>query len=226
MTLDRNAAEETLALAARLALITADERDGARRALDAAALAPVVAIADSAHLHVAVPSIDDRICAALREAGGVLERARDGYVKHAFASGLHVVLSSIATADDHSTLRARSALDHLGVDVRRDDDDARARADDAVRAALACGWRHVAQGDGGAPVACCHASVARKHWLFRDGGAPVELALGPLVVHADAAGRDLRPIDPARATAAATDEACCAPAAVVAPASSLLRPRR
>jgi hypothetical protein len=200
MALDRSAVEETLSLAERLGL------------------APLIAIAGSMHVHVALASLRDVPADALREGGGAIERARDGYTKYAFASGLHVIVSSIDVALDRRA--GARVLDHVGIDVRRDDEETRARADEAVRAATAEGWRHVAQGGDGGSVACCHASVARKHWLFRDAGAPVELALGPLVVHADAAGRDLRPSDPARARGS---EACCAPAVAVVSSSSLRR---
>jgi hypothetical protein len=64
--------------------------------------------------------------------------------------------------------------------------------------------------------------VALKHWVYPNAGdvfsRPVELAFGPLEIHAGKMGCDLRPIDPAHPLAAKA--VCCAHAVEHKPAAA------
>jgi hypothetical protein len=177
--------------------------------------ADALARAESIHLHVRVDDL-----ASIRASLGALgtaETEKDGYLKLRSDDGVHLVVSSIEIADDDRVAslprRARPHLDHIGVDLRDDSAPSRAIFDALAPRARTASWRTVHQG-GALAVACCHASVAEKHWLYPplDGPTrtPLEIAFGPLR-RGEGAGADLRPVDPELAEQHAVTVACCAP---------------
>ncbi len=219
MQIDRPALETRLARYASLGLLAPREIADVLRALASDfAFADAVARAESIHLHVRVDDVGpshEALCAL----GGVPENARAGYVKYRSHDGVHLILSSIDVAEDDRVPalagRARPHLDHVGVDVREDSPASRALFDALPARAAESSWRYAHQGGAGAPVACCHTSVAEKHWFFPPSDAriaiPIEIAYGPLLV-SDGQGCDLRPLDPTAAAIHAAPSACCDPA--------------
>jgi len=204
--IDPAACEAVLEALRDLGLLDEPARTRARAVLQPDwAFASAVSLADSMHLHVKVPAVEELPRAELeRLSGGTVENERPGYVKFPTASGLNMIFSSIPTSmEDLLPERARihaARLDHIGLDLRQERPDVRAAFDGAPAAARASGWRHAAQGSDDRAVHCCHFTVARKHWIFPPEsaapGCPVELAYGPLRVHGAVAGCDLRPLDP------------------------------
>jgi len=173
--------------------------------------------ADSMHVHVKVDAVGDLPHDQLEALGGRIENAKDGYVKYAFASGMNLIFSSIPVSQDDlreapATRRPRPFLDHLGIDVRQETDEAAAAFAAVPAGAALLGFAHVAQGGAGKRVFCCHTSVGAKHWLFPEGDEgrklpPIEIAYGPLTVQPGTSGCDLRPSNPA--SGACASPACC-----------------
>jgi len=167
-------------------------------------LALAASLADSIHLHVKVDDTAALPRARLVAAPASVENEQAGYVKFAHTGGVNVIFSSIPVAEDDQLPggdgRGKPFLDHLGLDLRRESDDVRAAFDAALLVAKREGWNVASQGGAGKAVFCCHTQVSAKHWLYPRASAlssrPIEIALGPLVVHGAKMGCDLRPIDP------------------------------
>jgi hypothetical protein len=164
-------------------------------------------LATSVHVHVKVQDVEALPHEAIQSLGGKVENERFGYVKYAFDSGINLIFSSVAVAEEDllpDVTVEKPFTDHVGVDLRRETGVVRAAYDDVPELARRVGWRHVAQGGRGRAVYCCHAQVAEKHWVFpaTEGptGAlwtrPIEFAYGALIVTEEMLGCDLRPIDP------------------------------
>jgi diadenosine tetraphosphatase ApaH/serine/threonine PP2A family protein phosphatase len=204
------------------------------RLIDAAESAEVMALldpafpffvaaraADSIHLHVKVDDTRELPHGAIVALGARAENQREGYVKFSFAGGVNVIFSSIPIAEEDALAatpaRAKKPfLDHLGIDLRREQGVVRAVFDDVPALARRAGWAHKRQGAPGRPVYCCHAIIAEKHWVYPAGEPsrfthPVEFAYGPLHISGEMNGCDLRPIDPRHPEAAAL-AACDRPA--------------
>lgn len=170
--------------------------------------------ADGIHVHGRVDEVAAMPHAAIREAGGRVENERDGYVKYAFEGGINMIYSSVDVAEDDRLAvehrRPRPHLDHLGIDLRRESPEVRAIFDSVPSRAASLGWRAVSQGSDDKAVFCCHTSVRLKWWVYPNEhdvlSRPIELALGPLEIHAETLGCDLRPIDPAHPLA---EKAAC-----------------
>ncbi len=202
---------------------------------DALPLRTALRRSDSVHLHVRVDDVANLPRDALAAARGRVENERDGYIKYAFPGGTNLIFSAIDVAEDDrlpGARRVRPHLDHLGLDLRSVDRETRELFDAAPQLAEKLGWRHVAQGSPDKAVFCCHTSVAEKHWLYPNSTDalpfPIELAHGPLQIHADSMGCDLRPLDPAHPQASAVK--CCGTEAgtsapTVAPRSLVRQPR-
>jgi hypothetical protein len=224
MPIQPTAVRDTLELATDLSLLP--RADAARIAwlLDANnPFAPHIAAADSLHAHVKVADTAQLPRAALIDAGARVASEKDGYVKFEFAGGLNLIFSSIPIAEDDKLAdepgREKPFLDHAGIDLRRETGDVRALFEGVPGTAAALGWRHAPQGGAGKAVYCCHTEVSAKHWLYPPAAQagwdrPLEFAFGPLVLHGEAMGCDLRPIDPAHPRAAAVK--CAAGAAAAA----------
>lgn len=221
MPIQPTAVRDTLDLATKLSLLP--QADAGRMAwlLDAnGPFAAHVAAADSLHAHVKVDDTAQLPRAKLLDAGGRVTSEKDGYVKFEFPGGLNLIFSSIPVAEDDKLADepavAKPFLDHAGIDLRRETNDVRALFEGIPGAAAQLGWRHAPQGGAGQAVYCCHTEVSAKHWLYppatqADWNRPLEFAFGPLVLHGESMGCDLRPIDPAhpRAADAKAAMACC-----------------
>lgn len=203
-------------------LVSAPERAGVLACFEADhPLGAAMGEADSFHLHIKVDELGQLPHATIQAFGGRAENAKDGYIKYAHAGGLNLIFSSIPIAEDDrledALPRPKPFVDHMGIDLRREEAPVKAVFDAAPAAARALGWAHVAQG-GDRPVFCCHVQVSAKHWLYPGEGLPsFELAYGPLVVNGDTTGCDLRPIDP-RHPRAAQVTCCGSPDEEAAPA--------
>lgn len=201
--LSRDALDRTLDVATR---------DGFLRATDAQAVlylfdgqfpfGEACALASSVHVHTKVGDVADLDHGLLARGGGTLERQSEGYVKYRFAGGVNLIFSSFPISEE-DLLEALPPerlpyIDHLGVDMRDASEHAVAVHAGIPELAILNGWDHRYQG---APVYGCHAEVKEKHWVYPPGGPsdwrrPTEFPLGPLTVHEDYMGCDLRPIHP------------------------------
>jgi hypothetical protein len=173
--------------------------------------ASAMGLADSFHVHIKVDDVSRLPHDEIVSFGGRAENAKDGYIKYAHGGGLNMIFSSIPVAEDDrladASPRAKPFVDHMGIDLRREEPAVKAVFDAVPAAADALGWAHASQG-GDRPVFCCHVEVSAKHWVYPGDGKPsVELAYGPLLVNAESMGCDLRPIDPRHAQAA--EVGCC-----------------
>ena len=203
----------SLELLSSLGLANACELAQVRASLAEAALGDCLQLAESIHLHVKVEDTARLPRHLIESAGGVLDHAREGFVKFRLPGAVNAIFSHIPVAAEDlgegaCARRARPFLDHIGIDVRVVNRDSRAAFDALPALASASGWAHVPQGGPGRAVRCCHVEVAEKHWLFRPGAGarPIEVAFGPLRQSENGYGCDLRPAHPS-VRAAAT--ACC-----------------
>ena len=163
-------------------------------------------LADSIHLHIRVDDVAALPREAFFERGAILENDRRGYVKFCFPGGVNAIFSNIPCAvtdwvESEERLLPRPRLDHLGIDLRRENDIVKHGFDHIPQRANALGWGHVPQGGKGRPVYCCHIQVAAKHWVYPPEAKkglriPLEFAFGPLKSNGSDAGCDLRPAAP------------------------------
>jgi hypothetical protein len=203
----------TLDFLAGMHLVSACEHMQVNAMLGDAALERCLDRAETTHLHIKVDDTGRLAFGALEAAGGVVDHARDGFVKYRMPGRVNAIFSHIAvSADDlRECERSRSPrpfLDHMGIDLRRTDEDSRASFQALFPLAATRGWAHVTQGGAGRAVRCCHAVVDEKLWLFpaTKGARPIEIAFGPLRESAGPPGCDLRPAHPALLM---PNAACC-----------------
>jgi alkylhydroperoxidase/carboxymuconolactone decarboxylase family protein len=221
--LDRRAFAETLEFFRGLGLVTDAETDEVMALFDPGfPFADAVRAAASIHCHVKVDDVDRLPHAEILAAGTHAESCTQGYVKYPFPGGINMIFSSIPISEDDMLTDVPpappAALDHKGIDLRRESPDVRAMFDAVPVVARQRGWRHKGQGGDGTPVYCCHTEVEQKHWVYPnhdDAGQsrPIEFAFGELVIHDAKMGCDLRPIDPAHPRAAEASAALTACAA-------------
>jgi len=186
-------------------------------------------LADSLHVHIKVADTARLPEAAILNAGGCCENRQPGYVKYAFAPGVNFIFSSVPVAEDDRLPGAAAVtepfLDHAGVDLRRETVAVRREFDAVAEVAERNGWRSLAQGGADRAVYCCHTQVNEKRWVYPPADLsawtrPLEFAFGPLVVHANSMGCDLRPMDPGRSRAQESPQRaapCCGAQAAAAP---------
>jgi len=168
--------------------------------------ASALQMADSIHLHIRVDDTEALPKDAMLAQGARFDHGQPGYVKYCFPDGLNAIFSSIPVAQDNvaeteDNRRPRPHLDHLGIDLRRENDLVKTSFDRIPVRADALGWGHIPQGGKGRPVYCCHIEVAAKHWVYppeggKARGVPLEFAFGPLKSNGAKAGCDLRPSAP------------------------------
>lgn len=181
--------------------------------------APAMSEADSIHVHIRVDDTAELPQIAFQQKGGTLDNGQPGYVKYRFPDGLNMIFSHIPVAQDNlaeteENRRPRPYVDHLGIDLRREDDEVKNAFDEVPNAAGTLGWGHIPQGGKGRPVYCCHIEVGAKHWVYppndpESGGVPLEFAFGPLKTNGNKAGCDLRPSSPVTHLASIAKEQCC-----------------
>jgi hypothetical protein len=201
-TLDRHAFERTLTLCATEGLIARTDPPAVLYIFDPAfPFNFAVSLASSVHVHTKVTDVKTIDGMSLAVAGGEVERRSPGYVKYRFPGGINMIFSSFPIAEedivDPEVTSRLPYVDHLGVDLRDTVHvlEAYRRVPDTARSS---GWEYRFQGG---PVYGCHAEVAEKHWVYppmgpHDWRRPTEFPLGPLTLHDDYMGCDLRPIDP------------------------------
>jgi alkylhydroperoxidase/carboxymuconolactone decarboxylase family protein len=220
--LDRPAFVRTLDFLHELGLLSAAEMQEVLSVLEPDfPFATALREASSVHVHSKVEDTRTLPHDRILEAGGRPESQVDGYVKYRFDGGLNMIFSSINISEDDllpgEPMPDLPAMDHKGIDLRRDTEAVRAAFGAVPELALGQGWRHVPQGGEGQPVYCCHTEVEGKHWVYPpQTGAhtrPIEFAVGDLQIHDAKMGCDLRPIDPAHPRAAEARAALSACAA-------------
>lgn len=171
--------------------------------------------ADTCHLHVKVEDTAALPREVIVAGGGEVENAQEGYIKFAFVGGVNVIFSSIPVAQEDLTGAevSKPVLDHIGIDLRREEPEVLRVFEAIPGQAEALGWSLASQGGQGQGVFCCHVEVSKKYWVYPRGHAtwthPLELALGPLKVHSGKMGCDLRPMNPRDAAAAGAGTGCC-----------------
>jgi hypothetical protein len=181
--------------------------------------ADALQLADSIHLHIRVDDTDALPVDDFAAKGGRFDHGKRGYVKYRFHDGVNAIFSSIPVAQDNLAetedyRRPRPHLDHIGIDLRREEESVKSGFDHVPRSADALGWGHIPQGGKGRPVYCCHIEVAAKHWVYppegvETPGIPLEFAYGPLKTNEFKAGCDLRPAAPVVHLTAEAKGKCC-----------------
>lgn len=157
-------------------------------------------LAESIHLHIKVPDTAKLPHSDLMQHGGKPQNEKEGYVKYAFDSGVHLIFSSIPVSQEERaglTLYNYPHLDHIGIDIRRDDVDSYEVFNRIPSLSNENYLPYKRQGGNGQNVFCCHVSVNEKYWVYPKGRAHFEFAFGPLTVSDTGFGCDLRPADPA-----------------------------
>jgi hypothetical protein len=202
------------------AFLSADEEAAVESLFDPCfEFAEAMRLADSIHVHLRVDDTNALPADEFQKHGGTLDHGQPGYVKYRFPDGLNMIFSSIPVAQDNlaeteTTRRPRPHVDHLGIDLRQENESVKEGFDHIPDHAEELQWGHIPQGGKGRPVYCCHIEVAAKHWVYPPGGGaglgiPLEFAFGPLKSHGAKAGCDLRPSKPVVHLAAAAKAQCC-----------------
>jgi hypothetical protein len=157
-------------------------------------------LAESIHLHIKVPDTAKLPHEDLMQHGGKPQNEKKGYIKYAFDSGVHLIFSSIPVSQEEKaglTLYNYPHLDHIGIDIRKDDADSYDVFNRIPSLSDENYLPYKRQNGDGQKVQCCHVSVNEKYWVYPKGRAHFEFAFGPLTVSDAFFGCDLRPADPA-----------------------------
>jgi hypothetical protein len=169
-------------------------------------------LAESIHLHIKVPDTSKLPHKDLMEHGGKPQNEKEGYIKYTFDSGVHLIFSSIPVSQEERaglTLYNYPHLDHIGIDIRKDDSDSYEVFNRIPSLSDENYLPYKRQGGDGHNVQCCHVSVNEKYWVYPKGRPHFEFAFGPLTVSDTLFGCDLRPADPALMIAE-EQVSCCA----------------
>ena len=156
-------------------------------------------IAESIHLHIKVPDTAALPHEELVNHGGKPQNEKEGYIKYAFDSGVHLIFSSIPVSQEERaglSLYNYPHLDHIGIDIRKDDAGSYEVFNRIPSLSDKNYLRFKRQGGDGQNVLCCHVSVNEKYWVYPKGRPHFEFAFGPLTVSDTVIGCDLRPADP------------------------------
>ena len=157
-------------------------------------------LAESIHLHIKVPDTAKLPHKELIDRGGRSQNEKEGYVKYAFDSGVHLIFSSIPVSQEEKAgliLYNYPHLDHIGIDIRKDDVDSYEVFNRIPSLSDKNYLPYKRQGGDGQNVFCCHVAVNEKYWVYPKGRPHFEFAFGPLTVSDSVFGCDLRPADPA-----------------------------
>jgi len=156
-------------------------------------------LAESIHLHIKVPDTEKLPHQDLIDHGGVPQNEKEGYIKYAFTSGVHLIFSSIPVSQEEKAgliLYNYPHLDHIGIDIRKDDTASYEVFNKIPTLSDENYLPFKRQGGDGTTVLCCHVQVNEKYWVYPQGRPHFEFAFGPLVVSETVFGCDLRPADP------------------------------
>ncbi|MBX7149188.1 hypothetical protein K1X76_08875 [bacterium] len=197
--------QKILALFAELRLLSFSETQTLLAVFDTSfPFKEALSNADSIHAHVRVDNTQSLPQTAILAAGAQVQNKIQGYVKYLFPEGINMIFSSITIAEDDLLLTptgSRPFLDHIGIDIRDKNELSQKIIEKVPLDAMKRGWKHVHQGETEKPVYCCHAEVAQKDWIYPPLSDslwkyPIEFAYGPLILHENKMGCDLRPINP------------------------------
>ena len=160
--------------------------------------APQLAIADSVHYHIHVPDIEKLPHELFISNNGIVENKKEGYIKYGFPGGLKIIFSHIPVAQKEQSAKCfeQSWLDHIGIDIRSDNKEAYIIFQQIPFIAAQQDYFFKRQGDGVEAVKCCHMQVKEKYWVYAAKHINYEFAFGPLVIHENGFGIDLRPANP------------------------------
>jgi hypothetical protein len=162
-------------------------------------------LADSLHLHIKVADIQQLPLEKLLDYGAQIENQKKGYLKLHFDFGLNLIFSSISIsqedlAESAEQKRPRPFLDHVGVDLRQENERTLNLFKEIPQVSRSLAWAVLKQGGEGKAVFCCHTQVSQKLWVYPSQQAScqliLEFALGPLKVNPQSSGCDLRPANP------------------------------
>lgn len=163
---------------------------------------------DSIHLHVKVCNANDEQLSQVMSESGELDYSKPGFVKYRFAGCVNLIFSSIPVSEDELVEnsehnRKRPFLDHIGIDLRREEPQVSQAFAGIPAQARSLGWAVASQGCNGKGVHCCHVEVNAKHWVYPSESSPapqipLEFAFGELKINVISGGCDLRPMDPVR----------------------------
>ena len=175
------------------------------------AFAPQLAIADSVHYHIHVPDIKNLPHSLFESNKGEVENKKEGYIKYGFPGGLKVIFSHIPVAQKEQSAKCfeQSYLDHIGIDIRSDSKEAYIVFQQIPLIAAQQDYFFKRQGDGVEAVKCCHMQVKEKYWVYAAQHINYEFAFGPLVIHEQGFGVDLRPANPFNKPVIEESQACC-----------------
>ena len=175
------------------------------------AFAPQLAIADSIHYHIHVPDIEKLPHALFEGNDGKIENKKEGYIKYGFPGRLKIIFSHIPVAQKEQSAKCfeQSYLDHIGIDIRSDNKEAYIVFQQIPLIAAQQDYFFKRQGDGVEAVKCCHMQVKEKYWVYAAKNINFEFAFGPLVIHEQGFGVDLRPANPFNKPVIEESQACC-----------------
>jgi hypothetical protein len=170
-----------------------------------------LAIADSIHYHIHVPDIEKLPHSIFEGNDGKVENKKEGYVKYGFPGGLKIIFSHIPVAQKEQSAKCfeQSYLDHIGIDIRSDNKEAYIVFQQIPLIAAQQDYFFKRQGDGVEAVKCCDMQVKEKYWVYAAKNINYEFAFGPLVIHEQGFGVDLRPANPFNKPVVEESEACC-----------------
>jgi len=170
-----------------------------------------LAIADSIHYHIHVPDIEKLPQALLEYNEGKVENKKEGYIKYGFPGGLKLIFSHIPVAQKEQSAKCfeQSYLDHIGIDIRSENKESYIVFQQIPLIAAQQDYFFKRQGDGVEAVKCCHMQVKEKYWVYAAKHINYEFAFGPLVIHEQGFGVDLRPTNPFNKPVFEETQACC-----------------
>jgi len=175
-------------------------------------------LADSIHYHIHVPDVDKLPHVFFEELGAIVENRNEGYIKYRFPGRINFIFSHIPVAQKESGKRASEScyLDHIGIDIRSEEKPAYVVFQQIPTIAATNDYVFKRQGDGIEAVKCCHMQVKEKYWVYAGKDVNYEFAFGPLVIHQDGFGVDLRPANPFNKPAETENAPCCGQAQTTA----------
>ncbi len=169
-------------------------------------------IADSIHYHIHVHNIGMLPQQLFFDKEGKIVNKQEGYIKYSFPGAVNLIFSHIEVAQKEQTKNNsdHSFLDHIGIDIRSEDKKAYIIFQQIPFLAAQNDYYFKRQGDGVDVVKCCHMQVKEKYWVYAGKNINYEFAFGPLVIHENGFGVDLRPANPFNKPAIEESESCCA----------------
>ena len=168
-------------------------------------------IADSVHFHIHVPDVESLPHHSFINLHAVVENRKEGYIKYGLPGDIKIIFSHIPVAQvEYLTKDAQDAyLDHVGIDIRCDSKEAYIIFQQIPQIAAQQDLLFKRQGDGVEVVKCCHMQVKEKYWVYAGEHVNYEFAFGPLVIHDNGFGIDLRPANPFNKPVEMVNQSCC-----------------